>query len=225
MTGEDQQSTPIITELRERKKRARIVGKQYRYLRDRLWYDQASTCFYRFEGCTNSPDCIAHKDHNPSNNAPWNLAVSCRHCNATLTYQARLEKLGAKVIVSEKNRGVAPTDNLVDLSDRMHTDVEDWLMKNLGPGAPHKYLPLRFCMQEISHDCQVAGPTLYRYLVNPGDMTASRARWRLTKKRGLDPEHPNKEIKVLTWRQTLDDELGDSLQRVGRQEFVKSLTE
>lgn len=80
-------------------------------------------------------------------------------------------------------------------------------------------------MQEISHDCQVAGPTLYRYLVNPGDMTASRARWRLTKKRGLDPEHPNKEIKVLTWRQTLDDELGDSLQRVGRQEFVKSLTE
>jgi hypothetical protein len=94
---------------------------------------------------------------------------------------------------------VDPTDNLVSLSEGMQARVEEWLMKKLGPSGPHNYLPVKLVEKEASYDCKVSPVTIHRYIVNPGPLTASNARWRLIE-RHLVGDRPSKETKCVMWR-------------------------
>jgi hypothetical protein len=226
LTGEDTKDQPAVSPSRgERKKRTRIYGKHYAKLKAQLWYYQGEACFYRLAGCTNTRDAIAHKDHNPQNWDPANLAVSCHHCNGTISNQGAG---GVLVSAREKRpeREISPNANLVSLSDKMHAELEAWLWKRLGPMGPHKYLPLRTIYREAGHDCQISASTLYKYLDNPGDMVASNARWRHVD-RALDPRLPEKKTTCLMWvgHVNLDEDLEEQLYRTGRKEFVRDLSE
>jgi hypothetical protein len=94
---------------------------------------------------------------------------------------------------------VDPADNLVAVSDRMRADLDDWLFKKLGPGGPHKYLPERLIEKEAGNDCNISPVTIRRYLVNPGPMTASNARWR-TIDRTVIGDPPGKKTLCVMWR-------------------------
>lgn len=207
---------------REREKRYRLYGKAYKFTLALLWHQQGSQCFYRFEGCLNKPQAIAHKDHDRNNWEVSNLAASCTHCNAVISNQARTKIRSAKIRVSEIERGIAPGDNIVGLSDRMQRDFDDWLMRKLGPGGEHRLLPLKVVVKEASFDCRVSTVTLRRYLVD-GPFTASNAAWRLVERHLLDDPPGVKTLCVMWAHRPLDEELSDALYRVGRKEFVAEL--
>jgi hypothetical protein len=81
----------------------------------------------------------------------------------------------------------------------MQADLDAWLFRKIGPFGPHDYLPERLIEKEAGHDCRISPVTIRRYLVNPGPMTASGARWRLIERVILgDP--PGKKTVCVMWR-------------------------
>jgi hypothetical protein len=145
---------------------------------------------------------IHHLDGNPLNNQPENLILLHTSCHIGLGKTDSLTMLSSRVRVSQVTPGtdaIDPTDNLVSLSEGMMARVEDWLMKKLGPGGPHYYLPTKLVEKEASYDCKVSPVTIHRYIVNPGPLTASNARWRLVD-RHLAADRPEKTTQCVTWR-------------------------
>jgi hypothetical protein len=202
-------------------KRYRLYGKGYNSTKGVLWIAQGRQCFYRFDGCVNTPDVIAHKDHDPANWDPENLAASCGHCNAVISNQAKVKARNVITSVREIERG--PVDSLIPISTQMQNALDNWLFERLGPGGKYNYLPVVFVEKEASWDCKISPITVHRYLVKPGPMTASNARWRLVLK-SLDPRHPDDKTECVSWAgRKLDDELADQLYRTGRQQFVRTL--
>ncbi len=79
------------------RRRYRLYGKAYQYSLALCWLMQGKRCFYHFVKCTNRPEVIAHKDHNPDNWDPENLAGSCRFCNSHISNLARGSLKGRSV--------------------------------------------------------------------------------------------------------------------------------
>lgn len=188
---------------REReKKRYRLRGRPYEILKRQVWFYQGEQCFYGFECCVNTPDTIAHKDHNPMNWDPSNVTVSCDPCNKRISNQGRR---GVDLLVREREslgkRELLPYENLVPLSDSMKVALENWLWARLGPNGHHKYLPLALIYREAGHDLNISYPVLYRHLERPGDFVASNARWKHVD-RALDPKLPEAKTKCLAWKGT-----------------------
>jgi hypothetical protein len=87
----------------------------------------------------------------------------------------------------------------VAVHERFQAALIDWLLKLIGPGGPHKYLPVRLIEQEASYDLHISSVTIHRYLVNPGELTATNAPFRLVEK-VLPGNRPGRTTKCAMWR-------------------------
>jgi hypothetical protein len=125
----------------------------------------------------------AHLDNNPENDAPENAALAHGFCNAVRSNEARgSAKNGvrnAPVNVRKAAAGVDPSENLVSYSEKLKARVNDWLLKRIGPAGSQRCLPVKIVERDASFDCGCSSVTLHRYLVNPGEICASKSLWRV----------------------------------------------
>lgn len=150
-----------------------------------------------FEG----PDCkgsleLDHINDNPRDNRYSNFQWICPSHNRR---KKSLVSVSEREISSARVPAVDASDNLVPTSERMQRDLEGWLWKKLGPTGPHKYLPESTIEKEAGFDCNISPVTIHRYLVKPGPMTASNARWRLVDKY-LPGDRPERKTLCVMWR-------------------------
>ncbi len=127
---------PSVDSEREGKKhRTRARGRQYRLLREVLWQKQSHRCFYQFPGCTGTNDAIAHKDHNPDNWDPDNIAASCKHCNGVLSNKGRRKSGVAISIVRERNSPggleTNPSTMAIAINQLLFPRYKDWLAREI----------------------------------------------------------------------------------------------
>jgi hypothetical protein len=98
---------------------------------------QQGRCFYGFDCCTSQLTVIAHKDHNPANDSPDNLAASCPKCNKRISNLARrdLQQRSSEESVGVKD-SVGDEDSM-EKNLRTENAWVEWVfdkLKQLSPG-------------------------------------------------------------------------------------------
>lgn len=190
-----EQSTAPATSLAHnnalRERRKRLSSEQRRLIAEHLNTRGPRRCYV--DQCGGQPT-LDHIDGNRNNQHIENFRWACARHQKVPTVASKL--VSARVSVGG---AVDPQDNLVQVHERYQTALTNWLMKKLGPEGPHKYLPIRMIEQEASYDCQISSVTIHRYLVNPGELTASNGPFRLVE-RIVTGDRPSRSTKCVMWR-------------------------
>src|SRR5207247_2500554 len=147
-----------------RERRKRLSKEQRRLIMEHLDTKGPRRCYV--DQCAGKPT-LDHIDGNRNNQHIENFRWACSRHQKASTVVSKLVRVRVPI-----GGAVDPQDNLVQVHERYQTALTNWLMKRLGPGGPHKYLPTRMIEQEASYDCHISSVTIHRYLVNPGELTA-----------------------------------------------------
>ena len=177
---------------RERERRKRLSQKQRWLITEHLDSKGPRRCYV--DQCADKPT-LDHIDGNRNNQRLENFRWACaRHQKVSATVATKLVRVRVPI-----GDAVDPQDNLVQVHERYQAALTNWLMKKLGPEGPHKYLPTRVIEQEASYDCHISSVTIHRYIVNPGEFTASNAPFRLVE-RVLTVDRPSRPTKCVMCR-------------------------
>ena len=185
-----------------RSPRKRLTREQRRLIWEHIdtQYGLPRHCYV--ESCSGKPT-LDHRDGNRNNNHIDNFRPACpRHQRPPVTVVNN-----SVSVRSGSGDAVGPSDNLVAVRERYQAALDNWLRERIGPGGPHRYLPVAFVEREASFDLHVSSVTIHRYIVYPGEMVASNAPYRLVEIVLLG-DRPGRPTKCITWRgRKIDDEI------------------